>query len=133
MTVRTESFSASLRDVLSEISDLMEECSQIAQHVEHAIGDWLNDGAESDAFPVVELQNIDLLRQIQHDLAALLSSEAMADEITRTGNQVNIASLLGTTKLERVRARLRKLAGNQFVEAAPNDNDGPDNGVVDLF
>lgn len=135
MTQRCESHSATLLDVLGEVSALLGECSQIAGQLEQAIGDWLSESGERTAFPVRELQGIDLLRQIQHDLATLLASEELAQEIVQNRNRVNLASVVGTPKLERVRARLMQLAKGRLdpAEAAGPRHAAAEVGGVDLF
>lgn len=135
MNAVPETYSATLLEVLAEVSALLEDCSQIAGHLEHAIGEWLSKGAVAHDFPVVELQSIDLLRQIQHDLSSLLSSEELAQEITRNQNRVDIASVISTPKLERVRNRLLQLAKGKIELVGPlPEKDAPqDSGLVDLF
>ncbi len=137
MNAQTEGYSATLLEVLAVVSALLEDCSQIAEHLEQAVGDWLSSGADAAAFPVVELQSIDLLRQIQHDLSSLLSSDELGREITRNQNKVDIASVISTPKLERVRNRLMQLAQGKFdtVEAPGKAETAavPVSGLVDLF
>ncbi len=135
MNAKPDSYSATLLEVLAEVSALLEDCSQIAEHLEHAIGEWLSRGAVAEKFPIVELQSIDLLRQIQHDLAALLSSDELAQEITRNQNRVDIASVISTPKLERVRNRLLQLAHGKIELASPQaeQDPAPVSGLVDLF
>lgn len=135
MTAQIEGCSAPLLEVLVEVSALLEDCSDIAQQLEQAIGDWLKQGADPARFPVAELQSIDLIRQIQQDLSALLCSKELASEISRNHNSVDIASVITTPKLERVRNRLLQLAKGRIELTDPRHSRGPStgSGLVDLF
>lgn len=135
MNAKPESCSATLLDILAEVSALLEDCSEIARHLEDAMGDWLKQGADPARFPVVELQSIDLLQQIQHDLSALLCSEDLAREISRNHNSVDIALVISTPKLQRVRDRLLQLARGRIELAEPRHAraSATDSGLVDLF
>lgn len=123
--------SATLLEVLAEVSSLIEDCSNIAGQLERALGSWLKNGADPADFPFMELQGIDLLRQIQNDLSALLSSEELAQEVSRNGDQVNLASVIGTPKLARVRDRLLRLANQGTKSEQPPGAAG--SGALDLF
>lgn len=128
-------YSATLLEVLAEVSALLEDCSEIAEHLEQAIGDWLREGAEAAAFPISELQSIDLLRQIQLDLSTLLSSDELAQEITRNRNEVDIASVIATPKMEHVRNRLMQLTRGRIdpTQSQREPDAPPSSGRVDLF
>jgi hypothetical protein len=135
MTGVCDLYSATLLEVLAEVSALLEDCSQIAAHLETTIGDWLSGPADPAAFPIAELQSIDLLRQIQHDLSALLASDELAREILQNANRVDVTSVIDTPKLERIRNRLMQLAQGrlELAQALGGHHAPAESGTLDLF
>ncbi|THH38472.1 hypothetical protein E4Z66_02560 [Aliishimia ponticola] len=133
MTDASPEKGATFTDMLSEIAGTLEECSHDAAYLENALGDWLKAGAQVETFPVVELQRLDLLQQVQHDLVSILSSPELIAGFHDPHVPVDVEAIVETPKLEQIKERLRRLTREEPSAPHVDHNRTSGHGVVDLF
>ena len=114
------SVEASLLGAISkELAAVLENCQNELRQIEDALEHWRHSGQDPSAFPIGEMQRLDLIYQAQSDLARIVGHTG---DVLSSGNQINestITKLMEVTKLDEVRTRLARAGGT----AQPNGSD----------
>ena len=103
MRTGADNLTCDVPSALAQLAELLADASCEVEAIEVALTDWLANGAESVEFPVVELQRLDLVRQIQADVTSVLLSEHISSDAQ---GSVDLETLIPRLKLERVKSRL---------------------------
>jgi len=90
--------------ILKRLSTLIETCSAEVNNLEKTICAWLHDGASPANFPIVELQSMDRLHQVQSDVATLLASRELWSSADQRDLRIDETKIAGLAKLGHVRA-----------------------------
>ncbi len=133
MTREEPSARVEIASFLNELSSLLHQCAENSRIVEEAVINWLHAAGEPTSFPVHEFQRIDLVQQLQNDVARILRSDVLLNASSGSLDALQFHDLLNQAILQHTKDRL--VGKSEDLQPDP-PNSGSASGSqshVDLF
>ena len=122
-----------LLSALKALSHVSRQCVHHAEHLEADLEQWLENGGMAEDFPTVAVQRIDLIQQMQADIARLLVSDAVLAAATREGEHLDLSDFLQSATLGYIRQELRSALPGGLSGQDPTPVKTFTAGSLDLF
>lgn len=103
--------------ITTEISNILDGCRSELRKIEDAIGSWYEGGVSSEAFPITELQRLDLIYQVQVDLARVTAFTGGALTAGEPIDQEILSGILEVATLDDVRSRFARVGDTAPITA----------------
>ena len=99
---------ALLGTIIRELATVLHNCRREVRQIEDALEIWFEGGASRHAFPIAEMQRLDLVYQVQGDLAEIT---AFTSDVLISGRSFSpdlMGELGELPKLAEIRDRLQR-------------------------
>ncbi|MEP4195925.1 MAG: hypothetical protein ABJL99_09855 [Aliishimia sp.] len=131
--MKSESFPerVPLYTILLECKDALKKCECEVEGLEETLVDWVSCGKKDADMPLIEMQRLDYIRQVQTDLASIFEHLSLKthEEVNLTGISFDLEPLISVVKLGEIKKRMSKMELNkehsksQKVRSLINESD----------